>query len=127
MRRILVVEDDIDVAELIKLVATENGHSVDTAHSGHQALAMMEAADYDLLITDYHMPEMTGMQLIQEALRFNPDYVGKVIFLTGERLSRMELHAIPDATDRVIVKPFRPDDLRRALATFLERGSPSSL
>lgn len=119
MRRILVVEDDIELADLIKLIASESGHSVDTAHSGQEALALMAISQYDLLITDYHMPEMTGMELIQKASRFNPDYIRKVIFLTGEQLSRMELRGIPYAPDRFVVKPFRPDDLRRALSTFL--------
>jgi CheY-like chemotaxis protein len=67
LRRILVVEDDRDTGELLKLALGSRGYETALAGGADQALAMMRESRFDLLVTDYDMPSKTGAQLIHEA------------------------------------------------------------
>src|SRR5205809_7788818 len=67
-RRILVVDDDLSVAQTMRLVLKIDRHDVEIAEDGEQALAMFQAAPYDLVITDFKMANMDGLELAR-ALR----------------------------------------------------------
>ena len=62
-RRILVVDDESLVCHTITILLKVDGHTVTTASSGEQALALFEPSKFDLVITDYAMPAMTGVEL----------------------------------------------------------------
>ena len=64
---LLLVEDDEDTRDLMALALRGAGFDVQPAGSGREALALLEATPYDLLVTDYDMPEMTGTEMLQIA------------------------------------------------------------
>ena len=64
---LLLVEDDEDTRDLMALALRGAGFEVQPAGSGREALALLEATPYDLLVTDYDMPEMTGTEMLQIA------------------------------------------------------------
>src|SRR5215210_2722687 len=66
-QRILVVEDDRDTGELLKLALGGRGYEALLAGGADQALDLMRAGRFDLLVTDYDMPFKTGAQLLHEA------------------------------------------------------------
>lgn len=66
-RRILVVEDDRDTGELLKLALAGRGYDTSLAHGADEALAMLRESHHDLVVTDYDMPRKTGAQLLREA------------------------------------------------------------
>ena len=66
-QRILVVEDDRDTGELLKLALSGRGYEAELAGGADQALAMMRESRFDLVVTDYDMPFKTGAQLLHEA------------------------------------------------------------
>jgi DNA-binding response OmpR family regulator len=66
-RRILVVEDDRDTGDLLRLALAGRGYDTSLAQGADEALAMLRASHHDLVVTDYDMPHKTGAQLLREA------------------------------------------------------------
>lgn len=81
-RRILLAEDDLAFCRLMKKSIEAQGFEVDTAADGAVALEMLQATDYDLLITDHQMPRMTGIDLLKHLKVAQPEL--PVIVVTGE-------------------------------------------
>jgi DNA-binding response OmpR family regulator len=79
--RILVIDDEPMVADTVRLVLRADGHSVEVAHLGSEALAKLDQARFDLVITDFEMPELKGDRLVKEIRGRNPEQ--KIIMLTG--------------------------------------------
>src|SRR5438552_2899208 len=71
-QRILIVEDDPIVAHTLRMALAVDGHSVELAEDGMKALAMFEGATYDLVITDFKMPNMDGMELADAIKQRSP-------------------------------------------------------
>ena len=69
--RILIIEDDWDILEVLKLMLEDEGHQVVTATDGRDALAAVAAKRFDVVVMDISMPEMSGIEVAQ-ALRANP-------------------------------------------------------
>lgn len=81
MANVLVVEDDLSVLETTKIILEEAGHVVETAENGAEALTQLAAHRFDLVVTDILMPEMDGVELLQELARSCPEM--KVITYSG--------------------------------------------
>ncbi len=71
--RLLLVDDDPDVRAALAQVLSEAGHSVDSVSNGHSALAAIANERFDLVVTDYLMPEMNGAELISRGRKFRPE------------------------------------------------------
>jgi signal transduction histidine kinase/ActR/RegA family two-component response regulator len=115
-RRLLVVDDDLLVART--LVRLLNEHRVEVATSGRDALLRLAAngADFDLVLCDLMMPDITGMDVYEEVERMHPSLASRFVFISGggvtERSRRfLELHA-----ERVLPKPIDSAQLSRLLA-----------
>jgi len=117
MLKILVVDDDFLVAMNTSAMLEDLGHKVVEVHSAGLALNVLEgSADFDLMITDQAMPQMTGMQLIDAAREKFPDL--RVILATGYA----ELPAGSDQSIPRLSKPFFQADLERILAQVAPHG-----
>jgi len=81
MARILVVDDEQMIRDLLAQILIMAGHEVHTAENGHAAQKLCRILGFDLLITDMLMPEMDGMELIQEMQQHCPQM--KVIAMSG--------------------------------------------
>lgn len=105
MARILVVDDDAAIADLIREVLASQGHEFASAPSGAKALELIGKSKFDLVILDRNMPTMSGLQVLK-ALRAAPETAKlKVIVCTGaEMLSEVDEAFSAGATD-YIVKP----------------------
>ena len=110
-RHILVVDDDALVCETVTMILQIDGHLVDSASSGAQALAMFQPGKFDLIITDFFMPAMTGEKLAAAIKTRSP--CQPVVMLTAypEKLSREN----PQDVDLLIGKPFEINALRDAV------------
>jgi CheY-like chemotaxis protein len=117
MLKILVVDDDFLVAMNTSAMLEDLGHDVVEVHSGALALDALDVtADFDLMITDQAMPQMTGMQLVDAARQKFPDLC--VILATGYA----ELPAGSDQSIPRLSKPFLQADLERILAQVAPRS-----
>ena len=122
--QILVVDDEPAVCGAIKMMLEYDGHKVQTASNGSEALSLLEQNKFDLVTTDFFMTGMKGDALaaaIKERLPKQPVLMisanGAIAKSFGDKLPGVDL---------VISKPFLLEDLRRAVDFFKGRRPPSS-
>ena len=109
---ILIAEDDAITLKRLHHFLEKWGHRVIAAKDGRQALAQFLAAEIDLVITDWMMPEMDGLDLVRHIIAVDRPYV-YVILLTSKGDKGDVVQALSeDGVDDYIVKPFDPDELR---------------
>jgi two-component system, cell cycle response regulator CpdR len=108
MIRILLAEDDSVMREYLARALERAGYAVTSVDRGTEALPLLLADSFDLLLTDIVMPEMDGIELAQKAAEIAPDM--RVMFITGFAAVTLRAGAqVPQA--RVLSKPFHLRDL----------------
>jgi PAS domain S-box-containing protein len=118
--RILVVDDEPDVAAVVKDVLATVGHEVDTAISGSEALKMLELTAYDLVFTDLGMPDMSGWEVAE---RINEERPGlAVVLVTGWGTSLDEADANKRGVTAIVQKPFEIDELLKIAHGVLSKS-----
>jgi CheY-like chemotaxis protein len=113
-RRILVVDDEPFVCDAVKMMLNFDGHVVETANNGKDALAMLETAKFDLVITDFSMPAMKGDEL---AAIIKARCPGQPVVMITAYAEMLQSSGNPlKGVDFVISKPFLLENLREAIA-----------
>jgi putative two-component system response regulator len=109
--RILIVEDEVLSLEVLKCSLEEAGHEVDCARNGREALAVLQLGEHHLVISDWEMPEMNGVELCK-AIRAR-DLGGYVylILLSARDGHESTVEGFAAGADDFITKPFNPDEL----------------
>jgi DNA-binding response OmpR family regulator len=104
--RILLVDDDPLISELVVDMLAMDGYDIDTAQNGIVALDKLETQGYDLIVTDLHMPKLDGSGFYRELIgrRLHPSK--KIIFLTGTTGGTEEHRFVQDAGLPLLLKPF---------------------
>jgi DNA-binding response OmpR family regulator len=115
-RRVLVVDDDPMVREVISTYLSEDGYVVELAVNGREALEKFSAAEFDIVLTDRSMPEMGGDELAREVKMKNANM--PVILLTGFGDIMAASGEKPAGVDVVMNKPFTMAGLQNTLAKF---------
>ena len=113
--KILIVEDDIGSRETLKMLLELDGHDVSSAQNGHEAWQVFEHEDFPVVISDWLMPEMDGLELcrrIRAADRPSYSYVLLVSALTGKS---SYLQGMAAGADDFVSKPYDPDELKTRL------------
>jgi DNA-binding response OmpR family regulator len=119
---VLVVEDDTDVAALLRQILAGLGHDVDVAHDGGAGLAAAYAHHPDMVILDWMMPVKTGIEVCA-SLRADPDFSSTRIMMLTARSTPQDVSRAKEAgADDYFTKPFTPRELRARVATLLEAG-----
>lgn len=113
-RRILVVDDEPFVCDAVRMMLAFDGHQVETANNGEEALKRFDESGFDLVFTDFLMPNMKGDQLAAAIKARNPQQPVVLITAHAEmlRASGNPLKGV----DFVISKPFLLENLREAIA-----------
>ncbi len=119
-RRILVVDDEPFVCDAVKMMLKFDGHLVETAASGKDALALFEPGKFDLVITDFEMPAMKGDKLAA-AIKARAPRQPIVMITAFEEMLRSSAHPLT-GVDFVISKPFLLENLREAIAKTTPAG-----
>jgi DNA-binding response OmpR family regulator len=115
-QRILVVDDDEMVSNTVRRVLALDGHAAEIRRGGFAALAALERTKFDLVITNYEMPDMKGDQLaaqIKERIPTQP-----IVILTGFE-EKVRSLGRPVAADLVMGKPFDLREFRQAINKLL--------
>jgi CheY-like chemotaxis protein len=82
-----VVDDEVEIADLLRTLLEEAGHEVSTAESGLVALELLDMARFDAIVSDLRMPDMDGAELWRQVRERHPDLAGRMVFVTGDTLS----------------------------------------
>ena len=109
-KRILLVDDDAEIVESLRLALESNGYSVLIARDGNQGLALSERENPDLVILDLMMPKRSGF-LVLEKMRRTRETPLRVIMITANEGSRHKAYAEMLGVDDYIRKPFPMDRL----------------
>jgi CheY-like chemotaxis protein len=119
MPKVLVVDDDPDIAKVLRYMLTEAGHQVVTAYGGEDALRRLQRAPVDRIITDLAMPGMSGPVLIHR-LR-DDEVLGKIpiIAVTAYVWDDIGQKARAAGCDAFLSKPFTRDELLRTVQKYL--------
>lgn len=121
--KILIVDDEEHIRELIRFYLDKEGFSVVQAASGEEALHLLENEYIDLAIVDIMMPVMDGFQLVEEMKEMKDI---PVIMLTAKSQSADKLRGFSLGIDDYVTKPFDPDELLARVKTILKRYSINS-
>jgi len=122
--RILVVDDEPEVAAVVKDVLLGAGHTVDTALSGRDALQMIDVSPYDVVFTDLGMPDMSGWEVAEKIGESKSGI--QVALVTGWGTSLDEADARKRGVEAVVHKPFEIDELVKIAHRLLSRTSAGS-
>jgi DNA-binding response OmpR family regulator len=109
-KRILLVDDDAEIVESLRLALEANGYTVLVARDGNQGLALSERENPDLVILDMMMPKRSGF-LVLEKMRRTRDTPMRVIMITANEGARHKAYAEMLGVDDYIRKPFPMDRL----------------
>ena len=113
-KRVLVVDDEASIRELLSKTLALAEYDVDTADNGTAALDRMRAYRYDLLIADLKMPGMDGLTLIRQAKQIKADL--PIIIITGFSSESSAIEAVNLGVDGYLTKPFRVPQVLAAAA-----------
>jgi two-component system response regulator PilR (NtrC family) len=117
--RVLVVDDERSMRELLSIVLKREGYEVATAANGQSALAIVERERIDLLISDIRMPDMSGVDVLRAAKQVDQDIIGIVI--TAFASTDTAVEALRMGAYDYVTKPFAVDELKIVVRNALER------
>ena len=115
-RHILIVDDESFVRQSVHILLQGDGYVVHEAKSGAEALAQFEPGKFDMVFTDYFMPEMKGDQLAAAIKQRSPDQ--PIVMITAFLEKFLSSGHLPDGVDSIICKPFGLENLRSALTRY---------
>lgn len=120
--RILVVDDFATMRQILKNVLLQAGYkNVGDAPDGGVALMKLKTEGYNFVITDWNMPQMSGLELVK-AIRANPMLKKTAILMvTAEAKKELIIEAAQAGADGYIVKPITPDVLKQKIEKVLEK------
>jgi len=116
--RILVVDDEKIIRESISFILTKEGFSVGEAANGKEAYEKLLNESYDLIITDLEMPEMKGIELLDQAMRINPQSL--VVIITAYGSLETAIAALRKGASDYILKPIEFDELLVKMRRLLD-------
>jgi CheY-like chemotaxis protein len=117
----LLLVDDSQLLRRLAVVtlASLGDYEVDQAADAVEALEIMRDKDYDVVLTDYYMPGIDGIEFVRRVRALETDVRRPIIMVTTERDAMVEEEALAAGVDGFVMKPFRPAELRDTLARVL--------
>jgi DNA-binding response OmpR family regulator len=117
---VLVVDDEKTVCKSCEKILTQEGYNVDVALSGNEALRKVRGNGFDVVIADWKMPEIDGIEVARRIKKENPNIV--VIMITGYPSVESSIKALRSGISDYVPKPFTPEELSDAVIKALEKG-----
>ncbi|HEX7176947.1 MAG TPA: sigma-54 dependent transcriptional regulator [Pyrinomonadaceae bacterium] len=119
MAKLLIVDDEQGMRQLLSLVFGRAGHSVRAAESGRRAVEMLRSEPADVIVSDVKMPDMSGIEMLRAVREFLPD--AAVVMMTAFATVETAREAFKLGADDFIQKPFDVDELKLIVEKALER------
>lgn len=119
MARVLVVEDEPRLAEMVVGFLASNGHTAQAVGRGDDAIAWLDGHDADVVLLDLGLPDIDGLEV---CARIRPTFDGSILILTARGDSLDEVAGLDAGADDYIAKPVRPEALLARIRAHLRRG-----
>jgi len=119
MTKVLVVDDDLDMCQIISDILKEEGYSVSSSCKGKDALMKIEKNHYDLIILDYKLDEISGLMVLEKALQMRPSLKVMMISAFGDKSIRTRAREL--GVGDFLDKPFNIKRLTQAVQDILNR------
>jgi len=116
-QHILVVDDEISMRELLEVLLTREGYQVSCAENGHTATAMLDQTDFDLLLCDIRLGDMTGLDVLRAARKKNPNTT--VIMISAYASTETAVEAMNEGAYDYLPKPFDKNELIQTITKAL--------
>jgi DNA-binding response OmpR family regulator len=122
--KILVIEDDLAVADALKHTLAGSNYAIEIVHDGEAGLAFIEAFNYDLLLLDVLLPKLDGISLCRHVR--SRGYTMPILLLTSRDSNHDRAVGLDAGADDYVVKPFDPEELSARIRALLRRGTDST-
>ena len=119
MSRLLVVDDEFRIRQIIRKYAEFEGYTVEEAVDGMQAIEIFRKEEFDLIIMDVMMPELDGFSACREIRKFRST---PIIMLSARGEEYDKIHGFELGSDDYVVKPFSPKELMMRVAAVIKRS-----
>ena len=123
-KRILVVDDETEIVDLLRDVLTSEGYEVDSAFDAASALRFIRASIYDAALLDFNLPDMDGVMLHHQIRQMDPELAGRSVFMSGLVQSDNNLGYYSSHSGGFLSKPFDIRDVLGVVRGLLEEGEP---
>ena len=117
--RLLIIEDEVKLLESIKKGLELDGYYVDTAENGTDGIYLAHVENYDLVILDLNLPDMSGLNVLKELMNINKDT--KVLILTAHSELETKIEGLDLGASDYMVKPFHFEELEARIRVLLRR------
>ena len=121
--KVLVVDDDSNICDLIEIYLQKEGYKIYKAHNGREALKVFNEKQIDLIVLDVMMPEMDGYDVLKEIRKSSQV---SVVMLTAKGETFDKVLGLELGADDYIVKPFEPKELVARIRAVLRRYKPQT-
>lgn len=118
--RLLLVDDEIEIAQTLADLLEPEGHQIDIAVNGSVALDKLRKNEYDIIVSDLRMPVLDGPGLYEALRQDMPRYLKRIIYVTGDTLSAHVQTFLAQYPVPLVEKPYRLNDVRQMIAHVLE-------
>ncbi|MBU0698504.1 MAG: sigma-54 dependent transcriptional regulator, partial [Proteobacteria bacterium] len=115
---ILVVDDELSMRELLEIMLVREGYQVSSAESGRRAISMIAKTDFDLLLCDIRLGDITGLDVLRASKRRNPNTV--VIMISAYATTETAVEAMNEGAYDYVPKPFDNEELKVTIAKALK-------
>jgi CheY-like chemotaxis protein len=112
-KRILVVDDDTDIRQVLQDRLNAYGYAVETAMDGAEALDALQRGDYDGMILDIRMPKIDGLEVLRRTRQSHPRL--PVIMITASKVKEDDDQAIREGAQELLLKPFDVAQLKQVV------------
>ncbi len=119
MEKILVIDDEKSILDLLSVVFEKEGYMVETSLSATRAVELMGNEDFDIIVSDIKMPKMSGMELLSYVRKNRPDI--PIVMITAYGTIKQAVEALKAGAMDYIVKPFDVEELKIIVAQGLEK------
>ncbi len=119
--RLLIAEDELDLAEALTVFFEKNQFAVDAVNDGRSAYEYASSGEYDAIILDVMMPEMNGVEVLQKLRQ--EGIKTPVMMLTAKAQKEDRINGFNSGADDYLPKPFEPDELICRVRAMLRRGN----
>jgi CheY-like chemotaxis protein len=121
-KRVLVIDDEESILEMVRGELTQHGYEVDVASDGEAALQRVSETHYDLALCDWKMPGLNGGDVYDRLVSSNPELSQRFLFITGDVISDRVKRFLKERSKKCLLKPFSLAEFREAVEQALNRG-----